>query len=95
MGLGLGYGDCRLPHICARPVCVIPWEALWQGGLAVFMVVCVAVNMAVCLAVCMPVDMAVGPARGWKRRLISPSEFEKRELNKGDTMEIVKIVAGG
>ena len=26
---------------------------------------------------------------------IAPSDFEKRELNEGDSMEIVKIVAGG
>ena len=26
---------------------------------------------------------------------IAPTDFEKRELNEGDSMEIVKIVAGG
>ena len=26
---------------------------------------------------------------------VTPSEFAKRQLNAGDTMEIVKIVAGG
>ena len=26
---------------------------------------------------------------------VSPSDFEKRELNAGDSMEIVNIVAGG
>ena len=26
---------------------------------------------------------------------IAPSDFEKRELKEGDSMEIVKIVAGG
>ena len=68
-------------------------EKFWMRFLAVGSVFALAVAIVGCVQPPWTRDGAkVSPSGG---KAVTPSEFAERQLNAGDTMEIVKVVAGG